>query len=376
MLALLVLEFYSCSTNNENNIIQVYVEKGIEKPKQLYLSEISDKVTYITLQTDSNCIIGGYDRVQLTDNYVIVFGERCLLFDRSGNFIRYIGKKGRGPQEYENASTGFYYDKFYIPAGKNIKVYKLDGSYLKTLKRENLFLWQYPIGNGLFLGYKSYMNKFQEWCLAICTENGLLKTVPIKDQLSSDNGIQAYDECIVCDTNGKVIFKELYNDTIYSISPDLIIKPEYKLNLNKLLVPLSSKVGWTKENIKKKMDIYYNDYFRANFIFFGAKYVFVNFTFQGKKNVGYFNIKGGNFFTSLNDRKDGCFINDIDGGPDFVPAVGNHKKGELATLVWPYDLFQRFEVNQDSDFGKNSGINFPGLKEKDNPIVMIVKLKD
>lgn len=243
---------WSCtSVDMQNRITNVYIEDGVLNPKALYLSNVANSVSYIHLQTDTLCLVSNNDRFQLTDKHIIIYGNRCLLFSRKGNFIRTIGKQGKGPQEYISAGRGYTHNNLiYVPSVKNQQVYDFQGNFIKTVKNSYSYLWQYHVANDLFFGYQSYLQKRQNWCYSISSSQGdLVDTFSIHNQLTADNGIQSYDECIACYSKETIVFRELYNDTIFSLTDNLAFEPCYKLNCGNILLPLSAKVGWTRENM-------------------------------------------------------------------------------------------------------------------------------
>lgn len=368
----------SCSEDKKEQVPrQVFVEQGMSSQEELLLSDIAVSVSYVSLQTDTSCLVGAWDKFQLTDDFIVVFGERCSLFNRKGNFVRVIGRQGKGPGEYIGAHRGFVFNnKIYIP-GKNIQEYDLNGNFIKTIQGEYNYLWQYPIGNQHWLGYRSYNKKSQEWCFGITSENSdSLITLPIHEKLTADNMNMGYDECVVANDSARTLFREQYNDTVFSITPDMKIEPEYVLNTGKFLLPLSSKTGWTRENIQKKLEEYDSNYFKTNAIIPTDTYLFFSFIHAGKNQIGYFNRKGGEFHTKINKKENGFFENDIDGGPGFFPLAGNREGNELISVVWPFEFLEYLKSAGESDFYKNWKEKFSTLKETDNPVVMIAKLKE
>lgn len=379
VVGILILVLPGCSFDRESQITKnIYVENGLVSPKPLHLSEIADSVSYVAIQTDSTCLVGAHDRFQLTRDNIIIFGEKCLLFNRDGVFVRTIGKKGKGPGEYASSFGGFVFDnEVYIPNEKNLLVYDLNGNFTKTIYGDNNYLWKYPIGNNHYLGYRSYLEKLQPWCFSISssTEDSLI-TLSNYTHLDVNNGIQSNDECIVAFDKNQLLFRELYNDTIFSINADKKIKPEYILNSGKFLLSLTSKSGWTKANMMEKMKEYNTNYFRTNAMLTSSKYVFLNYKYTGQNQVGYFSKKGGDFNTYIDKEKAGSFENDLDGGIRFIPSFGNSVTDELAMVIWPFDILQHLESHQESEFSKKISARFSALKETDNPVLMLVKLKE
>ena len=103
----IIVLFTSCSSQEkrvEKDVIPVATTIGTGEI--LNLSDYAKSVTYIPLETNDSSLLGSITASkQLNNKYVILDSwyhgnGKCLLFDKRGNFIREIGKRGQGPEEY------------------------------------------------------------------------------------------------------------------------------------------------------------------------------------------------------------------------------------------------------------------------------------
>lgn len=105
------------------------------------LSTVATEVEFISLETNSNCLLtDGITGIELTDEYIFIAEiGKVSQFDRKGNFIRRIGQTGRGPQEYIGVSA-MQIDKenrlIYILSGKlhgKLLVFNFDGKFIRNI---------------------------------------------------------------------------------------------------------------------------------------------------------------------------------------------------------------------------------------------------
>jgi hypothetical protein len=125
--------------------------------KKVLLSELTDDVDIVRLETNDSCLIKRTTQVYITDNYIgTPDGKTDLsfkLFDRKGHYVAQIGSKGQGPHEYlglycasiDEAAGRIYLAEFvnadkllcYDLAGKHIENIPF---YFKRLSKPQFFI--------------------------------------------------------------------------------------------------------------------------------------------------------------------------------------------------------------------------------------------
>jgi hypothetical protein len=180
----------------------------------------------------------------------------------------------------------------------------------------------------------------------------------------------------------KLHMKGNYNDTVYTYDESNHIVPEFFIDLGKHKLPadLTYERKWTRA---MPSDLCWTGVHETN------HYVFIPYGYhfdQNKPNTkkeeqGYVlynkQTKEG---IAIKETKQGGFINDITGGPDFRPTYTNDSTAVM--LVSAMDMKQYLE----SDAFRNQEVKFPERKEKleelgktlkedDNTILVVAKVK-
>lgn len=107
----------------------------------LKLSDVLKSLEIIKLDNDTSATVGG-GSVSFSENYMLIrAGSRqpVKLFDRKGNFLRNIGKIGRGPGEYMSLYDMQLDEKnkriFFMPwQTRYLYEYDFDGNFVKPIR--------------------------------------------------------------------------------------------------------------------------------------------------------------------------------------------------------------------------------------------------
>ncbi|MCD8042918.1 MAG: 6-bladed beta-propeller [Tannerellaceae bacterium] len=160
---LLVFLFFSCQHNrkpfsnfavpselNSNSIPIVKVDSGftkrivVNKPlEKVFTSELIEEFFYIPLETNTeDAFIGYYYNVIFHNGYIYILdifsANAVLIYNTNGQFIKKIGTKGGGPEEY-GILLGMCIDKqndyllIYDNGKRRIMYYTLEGEYIKYI---------------------------------------------------------------------------------------------------------------------------------------------------------------------------------------------------------------------------------------------------
>lgn len=102
-LAGLILTLNSCKTRSTSAESPVQAIINISDAKTMNYQPLLDSINYVPLETTDLSLIGNIGKIYVTPSNILIFDSKqtaILLFDKEGKFIRKIGQKGRGPEEY------------------------------------------------------------------------------------------------------------------------------------------------------------------------------------------------------------------------------------------------------------------------------------
>ena len=230
---LLVILAFSCNSP-DSDLLHIDPREGSEN--KITLSEIADDISY--LQMDNTYPFRDIFPVRplVTRNFIVIFiagapgalsATGLVKYDRNGKLICKIGNYGRGPEEYMSNrfalddETGEVYILNIQTNGDRIKIYSNTGKYTRDialgkfgnfrrieLYNNKLFAFDFPgIGPSKF-----------NW-IVLDTLGNLVKTKenslpPFANLFASSYGnTYKYDN--------KLFYWNTFNDTVFSISPDL-----------------------------------------------------------------------------------------------------------------------------------------------------------
>jgi hypothetical protein len=116
----------------------IHFERCMKSTSQFNLSEIADTIEYIKLKTPRNVIITSIRRIVYSEPYIFLTSKGIAYqFTKDGEFVRQIGRIGKGPGEYlavENIYVDDAKKEIILGAVLNIVYYNFNGGYLRSLK--------------------------------------------------------------------------------------------------------------------------------------------------------------------------------------------------------------------------------------------------
>lgn len=379
------------------------------------LSQFTDNIRYLTLENIKDLPLIGLNHIDFLDNLILVDnGNICLLYDTTGHFISKIGSQGRGPGEYLgviNMSLGKQ-KEIYISFLYDLLEYNITGSFLKkypkSLLINNKYIMRtwYPIDDSLLIGHIPNSTGQIEYKAIIADKHGNIKHTYrnynlFKREKEVASGTEGFANFY--HFNGSVYYKEIYNDTLFSLNDKYELLPKYYFNLGKLQMPVAERAKpmtgdkyWSYISLWDVfqtesyvfMDCHFGNRFPAKRItptpsrFPGGDPVWINTNYV----LGIFNKKTGEFtFCKPSDTDNPLFTtgiyNDIDCGPRFFPKTMVND----STLVMSVKADQLKEHVASEDFRKSEP-KYPEKKKQledlansisdlDNPILMFVTFK-
>jgi len=376
----------NCKNSNSKSIsatqsIKNYDLKELSERTTIKLSDLGTiEIQYIPLETSEQSIIPGVEKIICSKNYFLVqYYTNIKMFRYDGTFVKNIGIKGRGPNEFTvvhcidiNPES----ETIYLIDGWQQKffVYSNKGDFIRSFK--------YPIRaavnfkfteDGILCYNQNHMGDMSTSFILIDTTGRILKKYRNKYLWTRTIPTFAFAYENIFYKNGtSIIKKEIYNDTLYAY-------------VNKNFIPYS--VIQIDENLRitpKVRSESEGTFIIENFInpwnlFEFGDYIFYEFSLptNGKVERLFFIGSKTSNLRALFNAKD--FINDIDGGPNIWP-VTLINDGTIVSWIDAIDLKKFIS----SETFKNNIPKYPkkkkeleilaeSLKDTDNPVLTLIK---
>ncbi len=371
---------YACNSEKpKSEIITIDLVKELgESFSSIYMSEIFSDISYIRLQTNDDMMIGNNPDISIVDNVVIVKDrDNCFLFDKNeGKFIRKIGAKGRGPNEFRTASG------FVNPINKNIYLrgwqgelleYDFDGRFHRKISIPD---YSDSFTNpSLTFNYTFFDNDIIAYFInPVGTEDKLLMVFTVESEIVSiHNNINIFpDKSFSIQTgesqfyhyNNQLFYKEIYNDTVYSVTNKHLF-PHLVLHIGDYLLPYESKWWGFQKDLSEFI-------INSNLIETTSNFIF-RFNFDNHSFLGWYDktTKG----LKISDWDSGIVNDEQDFAP-FIPikAINNN---EIMGYTDAWKIKQWFKDNPEKAAQLPPHLKeFEKLTKNDNPVVMIARLKE
>jgi hypothetical protein len=375
--------------------------ESFSRLKEVPLSRFIDKITFIPLENNPQALISDIVvNYEVTNEYVIVKQSttgkhQILLFSReTGRFIREIGTQGRGPGEFSMQSYLPYnpvnHELYALNYSRDILVYDLSGKNIDIIKTPYLpdpkmvkprteselfsktFLQFYEIlDTNIFVGYFQNFSGWENKKIVLLTKEGVLKTFP--NYLTWDRGKSSgfmyppggFAKFYKWDN--KVIFLEIFCDTLYEVTKDRLI-PRYYFD------PGPYKAEYSKQ---AEVALKWYDYFFMSEIKENKNYIFIQFWLKKEGYLGFLEKKNNDIIIcKIGSSGISGLIDDVGGLMDVVPDHFT-QNNEMIYVIEPVKLMSWFKKNPEK--AVQALKRYPWVKDIDefsNPIIAIGNCKE
>lgn len=373
----------SCNEKETDQLIKINPNNFI--PQSFALSDLASELQYIPLNNDQ--IIPNILKLELCNNkiFIGITGGKLLAFNLDGTFERFIGQKGYGPGEFRYASVFTIDEKrkiVYVLDGANIHLYSFDGDFIKNISLEKFGADFYGIlfqNNKIYLfEYLYYGQSKYNWMILDEYGNEIGSKVnsikPFKTGWPGPNETSYKFE-------GEIRYWNMYNDTIFTLR-DTVYEPYFIFEKGGFRCPTQNFY-----------EIDYDRYWYPVQIFETSQYIFINSNWKGNKQL--FSLDKKSRESIIVDKKPLASLNrnmltfgiknDLDGGTSLGSTYYFTTDNEKYLVSWvnAFDL----KAHVASEAFKTSTPKYPekkreleklanNLNENDNPVLMLVKLKD
>lgn len=385
---LLVLILFSCQELKKTGKTILHIELSNFKGGHISLVEIGNEIEYYPLENQFP--IGIIYSYLVTNEfiYAAIKDVGVVRFTKEGKLnIRY-GKIGRGPGEYvfclrfavdENTQSVYVMDH----KMNDIEVYNNIGDHIRNVKLPvdddgfGLSDVEY-FGSSLFLAQSINMGRGDhDWLVMDTLGNKITeKNNPYPEFKGRIGGISTLSKI-----NNNLLYWDNFKDTVFHVYPDFTYSPVFVLSKGKHKFPMTTE-GYNP------MDVFFKNisgYMLLQTLLETRQFFILEYKLNEIMNLAFINKKSGEAtMINLTDTENGI-DNDLDNGLPFLPEkyfeIGD--ENYLASFIQPFKLKKHVA----SDEFKNSTSKFPekkkaleelanSLNANDNPVLMLVKLKE
>ncbi|WP_167619146.1 6-bladed beta-propeller [Maribellus sediminis] len=390
--AFIIFAFTACKVeNNGNNLISLSEPESLA----LTLTDIAEDVTYVRLS--SKIPIQHIHHLEVIDDNIFIscHPEMIVRFDLNGNLLGEIGKKGRGPQDYERtlSFTLDYTNKHVIVLSNNftLKFYDFSGEYVKTISLKNIsdFSEVSMLKEGLILLTRGnpYGNAKFNWII-LDIDGKIIDTKENHVKFNLSTNIALNPSQITCKFQRKIIYYESFNDTIFAIDqnhyvPQFIFeRDQYRMTSQRFI---SETPKWINEVDRSRLKKPEKKYYHIRTLFMTTKYFWIGYSLDYYSQLALIDNKTNELYTIYDSGENSGLLNDYDGGLSFFPESYFEKnnseflcswinslqiKGHIFSRVFKSTIPQYPEKKKELEKLANN------LNENDNPVLMLVKLKE
>ena len=376
MLALLAT---ACGSGNKEASELPQIDVNTNYPeKEICLQDVAE-VSYVALDSQDDLLFNGSVK-SVSDKGIAIYDgshQRLLFFDKQGKFLNPVDRKGQGPEEYSMMFTVFVdWDKNEVVVFcslSQIVVYSLDGTFKRRVTFESdvnpgdVCSWldgqliSYRRGvlgeDGQLEPYRPIIFYSRE---AGKMEDSLLYRKEHEFPVIVGKGSMEISYPSLVKLNGDVYVNDLSADTIYRL-----VSP------TKALQPVITRTP----SVVDDGDGYFMDLYGIT-----SQFYFFKFTSrQPSFDAGNFRIIDDKSKNAIYDRKEGKvyhpkFINKDYPSMEKCELRFSEEVHACATIqLEAFDLVEALEAGKLSGELKTIA---EGLKEDDNPVLMVVKFKE
>jgi hypothetical protein len=377
---LLLISLSSCNGKNDKPEGQSLLkppyhlewESIIETNKEIKnLSEIAKNISYIKLSTPKDSPLGQIIQIHNTDNYIFIVDKNGIkMFSKDGSYLRNIGTKGRGPEEYQSLLSILPDEDNNIVIitdanNRRLYFYRFSGEFIKRINLECSPYLITRLTKGVFC--ISVVPEPQEnttkalFYIVVNLSGDILQEYWSSEKLTTYltyniSSISKIDPCRF----GSLV-TPAHGDTTYLLKSDLVREPFIICDYGKYKLPENL---WDSIYSRKGVQDYiYNSYIRL----FG-KNILAQYTFNNKFRGVWCDTQSGSI------RKiELKLTDDLDNGPDF--NLSSIYENIIFDKIEPFDLLRSdsllHKIRKDSKLFKLTN----EISEFDNTIIRTAELR-
>ena len=390
-IAALLLAFMTmaCGGGNKDVSELPQIDVNANYPeKEICLQDVAE-VSYIALDSHDDFLFKGKLEEVSSKGIAVIGNDKIYLFHPDGKARNIIDKKGQGPGEYPFVYyAAFDWEKgeayVHIPFQNQMFVYSLDGEFKRQFALNDNFR-QHDMVNGTehLVMYKvkpgknekgrieppyrpiTYMSKADGAVDSLSFQQNYHTSMCIKMETMDGNVITSLVSVTALkQLNGSVYLNEIATDTIYRLD-------------GKTLEPMMSRTPSVETESGAKVFLQMHG--------ITPRYYFLR---RQMEELAYIPSEGAYDYVSV-DKGSGWLLYDIKTGDTFCAKISNKDwSSEISYKYLTFDgcdaytaylKLEAFDLVEALEAGELSGelkTIAEGLKEDDNPVLMVMKFKE
>ncbi|PKP00038.1 MAG: hypothetical protein CVU13_00555 [Bacteroidetes bacterium HGW-Bacteroidetes-8] len=396
---------FSCSPKNDKvskDLKFIDVEGAIGSGRVVKLSEISDEVKYIPLETSEQALVGiSSGRGLIYENGLAYFPEKTAynnaikIFDSKGRFIKLFNRQGRGPQEYEvlgGMEVDFESGNIIVRSLSKSVEYTALGEYVRTINipdsiNDHFFNNTFKLDHNRYILPVNVSRSMLYSAYITDTLSTVLHKIDYpqsgRDLINTKGGFSTITDSYLFSYKGVPRVMRAQDGEIISIAKDFTIDTIYYLNYGKYRITGDNVK--TMNNQSPLIHRYLNIMESENYLFFYfnlRSLAHKPMVLLAKQSTGIettqtlshalFNKKTGEFtLVDQPEKYQKGMVDDLEGGPAFWPDYISGD-GYMISYITALDFINYSQREECSRYFKEVASK---LKETDNPVMVLVKLK-
>ena len=377
MLALLAT---GCGDANQKPSALPQIDVRTNYPeKEICLQDVAE-VSYIALDSQDGILFRGNVN-DFSDKGIVIMdsqNNRLIFFDKQGKFQHVIQRQGQGPEEYSMMLDALVdWDKedvFVFDSGSRIVVYSLDGTFKRKLPlntnlvQHDAYIWSDSQLVACRYGNWDKDEKLVPYqpIVLLSKEDGKMDSLSYRKEHSFPTYIGAKEMNIrihwpsLDKLNGDVYVNDLSADTIYRWDAR-----------TQALQPVMTR---TPSVTLDDLDGYFMDLKGVS-----SQYYFLHFLARQASMDSHFVMVDEKSRNAVYDRKEGKVYHPKFTNKDYSSMEKIHLnfcEEENACAIVQLEAFKLIEALEAGELGGELKTIAEGLKEEDNPVLMVVKFKE
>lgn len=337
------------------------------------ISLIAKNIEYIPLETNKKSFFHPeIVKYRFKDSLIVLSdGDKILVFNRNGKFIRRIGKTGKGPGEHLRIH-GFDIngDTLYCSSSGTRKIikYTLEGKYIGETNLKSQAAYFRSLGDKGFGWYDRHKGSIiyfdRMW--------NSTDTLKVEYNVSPKRyrWVMGVPDCYyLYQRNNRLLFNNYRNDTIWDVT-DKKRKPAIIFDLKERIMPESSTI-WSMDGNEKKYRENWVKYDRVHPVMGDSLVVVVHYNYSYEKQLLHVYNK--------NRKQTQCFetdhiIDDVHG--DFEICAYPIQSNKIINFLSYEDIKEEYDGAESEE----AKAFLKGLLDKvkninGNPVMVIIEIK-